>query len=215
MTHSKLAKSASRQHYLKAYDSLERFISYYHQIDSILRTEPSSVLEIGIGTRVLSGYLRFRGIKVTTCDLERSLGPDILADLRSLPFKERSFDTVAAFQILEHVPFVDFESALAELKRVSGRYVVISLPYSCLSLDVAVNLSLKLTKCMLHGGLKVPLFLLPARWSRHGQHFWEIGRRGYPKRRIRKIIARHFEIVAEFHPPLNSYHYFWVLKKQI
>jgi hypothetical protein len=45
-------------HYLKSYDTKGRFISYWHQIDEIFKLSPENVLEIGIGNRFVSDYLK-------------------------------------------------------------------------------------------------------------------------------------------------------------
>ena len=39
-----------KEHYTAMkYDTLERFISYHHQIFSVLKLRPQTVLEIGVG----------------------------------------------------------------------------------------------------------------------------------------------------------------------
>ena len=49
-------------HYFdKSYDTKERFISYWHQVNEIVRLEPDSVLEIGIGSGFVSKYLKEKG----------------------------------------------------------------------------------------------------------------------------------------------------------
>ena len=49
-----------------------------------------------------------------------------LGSLYALPFSDNSFDTVVCSQVLEHVD--DVETAMAELKRVARRFVVITVP---------------------------------------------------------------------------------------
>jgi SAM-dependent methyltransferase len=49
----------------------------------------------------------------------------VVADVRDLPFEDRSFDAVVALDLLEHVPPADRDRALDELSRVTrGRLVV-------------------------------------------------------------------------------------------
>jgi SAM-dependent methyltransferase len=51
------------------------------------------------------------------------------ADLRGrLPFDDRSFDVVTAFETLEHVPPADVPHAVAELARLSRDFVVVTIP---------------------------------------------------------------------------------------
>ena len=45
-------------HYFnESYNSKERFISYWHQINEIIKLKPKKVLEIGIGNGFVSKYL--------------------------------------------------------------------------------------------------------------------------------------------------------------
>ena len=48
-----------------------------------------------------------------------------------------------------------------------------------------------------------------------GQHYWEIGKRGFSRGKIRAHIAKHFDIVREYVPFGNQYHRFFVLRKKV
>jgi 2-polyprenyl-3-methyl-5-hydroxy-6-metoxy-1,4-benzoquinol methylase len=109
-----------------AYDSKGHFISYWHRIDEILRQGPDNILEIGIGNGLLGKYLRDQGYRVTTLDHDPRLEPDIAASVLDLPLKDESFDVVACFEVLEHLPFEAVPQALSELRRVSRQSVLIS-----------------------------------------------------------------------------------------
>jgi len=123
----------NKEHYFKKdYDSLNRFISYFYQVDLVreaIESDTNKILEIGKGSGFFSDYIKKLGYNITTCDFDKNLAPDVVADVRSLPFKDNSFDIVTAFEILEHIPFEDFPKALAELRRVASRRVIISVPY--------------------------------------------------------------------------------------
>jgi ubiquinone/menaquinone biosynthesis C-methylase UbiE len=82
-----------------------------------------------------------------------------------------------ACQILEHIPFDDFEKALSELKRVAKDYVVISLPRRCSCVEFVIKLPLirsffkrKFIDLSLVKSLKFKGF------EESGQHYWEIDR---------------------------------------
>jgi SAM-dependent methyltransferase len=105
-----------------------RFNSYQNQLIEIYNTKPKTVLEIGVGCKLVYNHLKEIGIKVTSLDINKNLKPDYIGDIRKLPFKNNSFDTVCAFEVLEHIPFNDFEKSLKELKRVSKKNIIISIP---------------------------------------------------------------------------------------
>lgn len=204
-----------REHYYRGYDDLARFISYFHQADLVRRLGVRDVLEVGIGNKTLTNYLRQQGFMVTTCDFDRKLQPDRVGDIRKLPFRDGSFDAVLAYEVLEHLPFDDFEKAIGELHRVTGRYAIISVPYSSLYFEVILNSPL-MNK--LFGRLAVslrpglPYFFLKPQESPH--HYWEMGRKGYSLGRIRGILRKRFRIIRELRPVLNASHYFFVLERR-
>lgn len=199
-----------KEHYFKGYDSPQRFISYFYQIDSVIKTEPKTVLEIGIGNKTVSNYLKQMGFQVITCDFDKNLQPDIVADIRKLPFKDNSFDTVLACQILEHLPFNDVEKVLSELNRVSKKNVVISVSYNHYYIENIFRIILPFFERQLHLSIKIPCF---SKIVRDKEHQWELGRRGCSKREIRKLIKEYFKIRKEFQPILNSNRYFFILEK--
>ena len=59
----------------------------------------------------------------------------VVADVRQLPFADRSFDAVVALDLLEHVPPEDRDGALAELCRVTQRRLVVGGPTGEEALD--------------------------------------------------------------------------------
>lgn len=205
----------SRDHYFDKYDSVERFISYFHQIDFALKTKTQKILEIGVGNMIVADYLKRRGLDVTTCDFDKELEPEYVADVRELPFEDGQFETVLAFEILEHIPFLDFEKALLELRRVARKNILISFPYSCAYLESIFVFSIPFFKKRITLPIRIPYFPFKVEINeKNKEHYWEMGRRGYSKRKIRSIIRKYFRIKKEFQPMLNSYHYFFILEKR-
>ncbi len=189
------------------YGGISRFASYAYQIREILGISPSDVLEIGIGDAVVGNYIqRQTNIRYVWADIAEDLQPDVVADVRALPFADGSFDTVCAFEVLEHLPFEDFEKSLSELVRVARRYVLLSLPH----FGPSVRLSFKIPFIPeSRFAFKIPF---PKRHVFNGQHYWEIGKRGYPVSRIRNAIAKYDVIEKEFVPFENQYHHFFILR---
>lgn len=185
-----------------------RWASYFYQIREVLRLNPKSVLEVGSGDGVVKNYLRENtGVEYTSIDVAGDLHPDVVGSVTALPFADASYDVVCAFEVLEHLPFEDFEKALTELSRVAQSAVVLSLPHFGPSVKFL---------------LKVPFlhelsFAFKVSFARkhtfNGQHYWEIGKRGYPVKRIREVLQKYGEVTEDFVPFENQYHHFFVVNK--
>lgn len=190
------------------YVGIDRWSSYYYQLREILVQKPARVLEVGVGDRVIGNYLKGRRVAYTSVDIAEDLSPDVVADVMTLPFDDGAFDVVCAFEVLEHLPFEQFERALAELARVSKRSVLISLPH----FGPSIRLEFKVPFLpRIRFAWKVPV---PKTHVFDGQHYWEIGKRGYSARRIRTVLRRRFFVKREFVPFENQYHHFFVVEKQ-
>lgn len=53
-----------------------------------------------------------------------------IADCLALPFFDGAFSAVVCMEVLEHLEIEDFPIALAELRRVCARQLIISVPYN-------------------------------------------------------------------------------------
>lgn len=184
-----------------------RFVSYYWQLKEVLALNPRSVLEVGVGDRVFGNFIKNNtAITYTSVDVADDLHPDVVGSVLELPFADKSFDAVCAFEVLEHLPFEDFDKALAELSRVARTHVVISLPH----FGPMLAFSLKIPFVpQIRIAWKIPF---PRKHVFNGQHYWEIGKRGYPISLIRKMLSTHGEMVCDFVPFGNPYHHFFVLR---
>ena len=209
----------SKEHYFrKKYDDLERFIYYYYQtslVQEFIESDTNTILEIGKGNGFFSDYLKKLGYNVTTCDFDKDLQPDIVADIRNLPFKENSFDAVTAFEVLEHIPFEDVPQALAGIARSSKKYAIISLPYRSTGWEFVFKfpgIRTLFKKSFLSFFLRLPLRFGGIKVS--GQHYWEIDRWNYRISKVRSEIEKQFKILKEVRPVLNHYHYFFFLEKK-
>ncbi len=80
--------------------------------------KPLEVLDVGGRTALLRGFLTKDHI--TLVDIESSAERDlVLGDGTRLPFRDKSFDVVAAFDTLEHVPPQLRTAFVSECARVS------------------------------------------------------------------------------------------------
>jgi len=200
------------EHYFSlGYLSKERFASWWHQINEIVGLMPDSILEIGIGPGLVAWCLRKMGFQVITMDINERLKPDITGSVLSIPCLDNAFDLVAAFQVLEHLPYEDFSAALGEIHRVTKRYAVLSLP-DCTR---AYRFEIQIPKI---GDFKILIPLPRLKTPIHrfdGQHYWEIGKAGYPLRRVLDDIRRSgFRVLKCYRVFEMPYHRFFVLLKE-
>jgi ubiquinone/menaquinone biosynthesis C-methylase UbiE len=202
--------------YFEKYDNVARFVSYFYQIDLVKRLTPNNVLEIGVGNKTVSNYLRQSGIKIDTCDFDEELEPDHVADIRNLPFKDNTYDVVIAYEIIEHIPWVDVAKALQELRRVSKRYVLISIPHPSIEFELIFkfpHIGRILRRPFLHLFFGIPYFFAETRKT--SNHYWEMGRKNYPAKKMRSAFGGYFKILKEVRPILNPCHHFFVLEKKV
>lgn len=199
----------NESNYGREYDSKERFISYWHQIDETTRIRPSEVLEIGIGNGFVSNYLAKLGVSVTTCDLLRDLKPDVCGSVLKLPYQCGAFEAVICYEVLEHIEYVHFVRALREMGRVSREWCIISIPDSSLSVGITIRVPR-----FGHASRCITIPEIPGQNLRNGgEHRWEIGLKSYPLRRILKDIeSTGFAVQKSYRVPENPYHRFFVLR---
>lgn len=187
------------------YNNKDRLISYGLQVSEIVRLKPSTVLEVGIGNGFVSKYLKSLGFAVHTCDADVRLNPDTVGELEHLPFGEAQFDVVCCFETLEHLPWKSFGPATRELARVARRSVLLSLP------DVTPYFRLNLEFGFKHS-LCSFFYDLPLAYKKHdfnGEHYWEVGKRGWPLRRIvRELKASGLVVESTFRAAENPWHRF-------
>jgi ubiquinone/menaquinone biosynthesis C-methylase UbiE len=191
----------------RKYVYLERWISYWHQIDEVLKLKPKTVLEIGVGNKIVFDCLKRESIDIQTLDIDKELNPNFEGSVDEIPLKDNSFDVVLCAEVLEHLPFNKFEQCLKELKRVSRKNVVLSLPH--FGPPIKFHLKFPFVKES-RKSFKIPYH---PRHKSGGVHYWEIGKRSYSPKRIRAIIAKYFEIKKDFVPFDNQYHHFYILEK--
>ena len=202
------APPVDKSHYdFTRYGFEGRFVSYFWQLDVVLSLTPKSVLEIGVGDKVFGNFLKNNTpISYTSLDIASDLRPDVVGSILALPFPDKSFDIVCAFEVLEHLPFEEVEKAVSELARVARSHVVASVPHFGPMLSFSLKIPL-IPHIQL--GVKIPY---PQRHSFNGQHYWELGKRGYPTSRLRSLLSKFGSVIKDFVPFNSAYHHFFILK---
>jgi len=186
----------------------ERWSSYYYQLKLVLDLMPGSILEIGVGDGVFRDYIRSNtNIEYKSLDFAGDLSPDYVESVDDFSLGKK-FDVICAFEVLEHLPFDSFERALKNIYDHSSKYVILSLPH----FGPIINFSIKLPFFR-----KVDIFLkipFPKKHFFNGQHYWEIGKKGYSVKIVKNILNDHFLIKNDFVPHNSPYHHFFVLEKK-
>jgi hypothetical protein len=193
--------------YLKA----GRMASLAAQYREIMVFQPRSVLEVGRGAGLLQHLLQNSGVRVRAADIDRSLAPDVCASVTRLPFRDRSFDVVGCFQVLEHLPYERFIPALGELARVARRAVVLSVPDYSLYLQFGFHIPGLGDR---NAVIPIPVWVPGRKNSFDGQHHWEIGWKGRSLRSILRDMSRaKLAPVKWFRLRENMYHRFFVIER--
>ncbi|MFA6322568.1 MAG: class I SAM-dependent methyltransferase [Candidatus Buchananbacteria bacterium] len=193
----------------KAYLNKERWVSYAIQIMLVKKMiTQGKILEIGVGNSLVADFLR-KIYYLQTVDINPDLKPDFIASVDDLDsLADNQFDLVSCFEVLEHLNFERFVKSLKELNRVSSRYVLLSLPYWGYTFGFKMKLPIF--------GEHVLKFKISG-FKKHqfnGQHYWEIGKRGYTLKLIKDLIkAEGLKICESFWDLDDPYHYYFVLEK--
>jgi SAM-dependent methyltransferase len=180
------------------------FMNSAHQLEDV-ESIPGvrSILVIGLGQGLDTAIFRWRGYEVTTFDIDPTFEPDHVGSVHQMGiFQDGQFDVVIASHVLEHFAVSWLDDALKEIARV-GRHALIYLPLAgrkiqlrFLSGFVGVDRSLTID---VFNWFHRADGLSPR--YRQGQHFWEVGLRGFRKKEILKRISRFFELRRVYRNP--------------
>lgn len=204
-----MKKQVNKKHYdFETYVTKARFMSFWYQINYIYKIKPKKILEIGAGNQIVKKIVE-ENFNYKVLDIDSELKPDIIGSVLDMPIKDNSFDLILCCQVLEHLPFEKFEESLKEISRVAKDKILISLPYA--NIYSYLQIKLPLLKKIYFS------FTLPRLYEKHifvKEHYWEIGKRGYPMKRITKVMKKYFNILEINNPHENKYHVFFLLEKK-
>jgi len=107
-----------------------------------------TLLDVGCGEGAFAQAAAAAGVRVHATDrsraaLRRAGLRGTLSDITGLPFRDHSYDLVSCIEVIEHLDGRSLAQAVAELARVSKRYLLISVPYR----EQRVNQSAKCGSC--------------------------------------------------------------------
>lgn len=178
--------------------NLSNFVNAYYQYRDLQRFEGvNRVLIVGPGQGFSTQVLRWRGYQVTTFDIDETFHPDVIGSVHEMGvFEDKEFDAVVASHVLEHLPEPYLDSSLREISRV-GRYALIYLPvhgmYTQIRLrsnfrDIDLSMIMDLFNYFDRPDGVTPRYM-------EGQHYWEVGMRGFRKSDLIRRMSRFFHVL--------------------
>ncbi|MHA1564808.1 MAG: methyltransferase domain-containing protein [Alphaproteobacteria bacterium] len=138
--------SAADSHYYEnpAHWTADRYLTGFERqrlqtcVDLIPR-DTESLVDIGCGNGAFLRHLQdisvpprnLFGLDRSNAALTASLcaAPMTAATAQALPFPDRAVHMACALDVIEHLPFGIYQSALDEIARIAGRYILINVPY--------------------------------------------------------------------------------------
>lgn len=191
--------------------------SYYQYRDIQMCQDTRKILEIGPGQGLSTQILWWKGYNVTTLDVDETFEPDHVGSVHDLHmFHDCEFDVVVVSHVLEHLPLPYLDASLQEIARV-GRYALIYLPVSGRHCQIrfipgvkGIDLSFIFD---LFNWFHKPDGVTPRYCS--GQHYWEVGMRGFRVSDLLERFDQYFEIVHHYRNRDWNPSYNFVLKSKV
>jgi uncharacterized UPF0146 family protein len=168
------------------------FSWYYYQAKLVYENcdRSNKILEIGVGTNLLSDLLKRRKWNILTLDIDKDKAPDICESAYDYDFTNDNIDVILAFEIFEHIPFDTFEKIINNISKSNINKILFSLPWNE---RVLFNISLKFPKIrQLYFQLSLPLGHISTE-----AHFWELCK--FSKKLIGKELKKVNSVVDLFH----------------
>lgn len=189
-----------------------RLTSYNMQVRLCLEVKPSRVLIVGKGDGIVQKILEVCRVEVRTLDIEETVRPDVVASVLEMPVADGAFDAVLCCQVLEHLPFSSFDTAVRELARTCRRRVVLSVPDQRRYAAMALTLGARTLGFGLSLGASRRRGLAKARYEEMGHH-WEIGVNGVGARSVIASLESVFAGVTKVRNKDLPWHTFFICEK--
>lgn len=114
------------------YDSADQASMRLQAIRNFIPADVHSILDAGCGNGLITNELvelyDVCGIDSSAEALKYLKCPSQQASVTLIPYPDKRFDLVMCNEVLEHLDDKSLQKAIAELKRVSAKYLLISVP---------------------------------------------------------------------------------------
>lgn len=116
----------------KDYDKGNNAALRLETIRDLIPKDVTSILDVGCGngiiTNELSSDFQITGLDSSEAALSYLKCSSILGSIESIPCADHSFDLVMCNEVLEHLDTSTLHKGIRELKRLSRKYILISVP---------------------------------------------------------------------------------------
>ena len=199
------------------YVNQDRWNSYYQQIFEASKCKGKNILYIGTGDGIVVDVLRKIGKNVKTLDFDKNLKPDYVGsvtEIKKILGKDK-FDVILCCQVLEHIPYPEFENIIKQFSECTKEKLILSLPNNNRKISFAISAPKPIKN-------RKKLLLFKHRFAKnwdinnqgYGEHYWEIDAKGCPtKKEIKNIIRKYFSKLNFYTLFENPYHMFFILEK--
>lgn len=211
-TQNEEANLGKELYYTAGYFSNEQFESFSEQLRLVHSLNRQNILEIGIGNGIVADFLRKAGFNVTTVDINPNLSPDIVGSVTDLKdiLQNTKFDVILCAEVLEHLPFDQFEQVISNMAETTREYAILTLP-RCQKVIFDIQFSIKVPKLPC---IKKGLFLSVPSSNTIPEHHWELNSSKATKlKKIEVILQKYFKIVDSGRFRFRSYHHYFILRK--
>ena len=94
----------------------------------------TGIIDVGCGNGIICNALadsyEVLGVDISETALTYVKTPKLLASATDIPLPDHSYDLVLSSEMLEHLTDPELALAISELKRLSKRYIIVSVWYS-------------------------------------------------------------------------------------
>ena len=107
----------------------------------------TGIIDVGCGNGIICNALadsyEVLGVDISETALTYVKTPKLLASATDIPLPDHSYDLVLSSEMLEHLTDPELALAISELKRLSKRYIIVSVPNQ----EQLEKLNVKCAKC--------------------------------------------------------------------
>jgi len=203
------------------YVNKQRMVTFWYQLAEIMRLDVKSVLEVGIGPRIVAPVLRELGKEVKTADVNPALEPDYLVQVQRLSsvVPAESADVILCARVLHYVPPDELDQTFAELHRVTRGYVIVTLPVD----ELRLSFGFYVTACRWRwASIRMPLVLkrallrlLPRRPEPTFGRTWKLDcRAGLTCADLEAKMSKLFTVEKSYAIPEVATHHLFLLSKR-